>query len=728
MSSTSVQLKVADSGVAVITLDLQGSKVNLLSSATMMALQEAVAAVKANPAVKGLIICSAKADNFVAGADIKEIQALQSQSQEKAYEAAELGKQLLAEIEALPFNTVAAINGTCMGGGTEISLACKYRLATSDKKTKMSVPEVKLGFLPGWGGTVRLTTLLGVQQAIALITTGNEVDAQAAWKLGLVDEVVEPAALMERASAVALTGDVKRFPRMRRFRESLASHLSALKSPVRKFLPMVVGDLLETRLRGMVAGQVLGLVKAKSKGYLAPLEAVKVILKAAKLGRSLAAYKAESEAFARLAVTPVSRNLVNIFFAQQESKKAPSGAVCHTPIKRVGVLGAGVMGSGIAQAAAYAGYEVVLFDIAPPALEKGMNNIKSLFDGLVKRGKLTRQEADKRIAAVKPTNGYADLSGCDFVIEAIVEKMKVKQMAMAEVEKAVGKDNFIFATNTSSLSVSTMGEPARKPENVVGVHFFNPVHKMLLVEVVKGNKTSDSSLACAIAFASRLGKTTVIAKDSPGFLVNRILFPYLREAMMLMVDGVPVTEIDRAMKDFGMPMGPGELLDAVGLDIAGEVIRVGRAAFGERLSPPAILAKIEELKLLGKKGGKGIYLYDEKGEMGAVNPDVQAAITATPKSMTRSAIADRLVLAMVNEAVRCLEEEIVSDPGQLDLAMIFGTGFPPFAGGPIRYADSLGAEVVRQKLEWLYKVAGDNYKPAALLVKKAAAGESFYAK
>lgn len=711
MVNTSVHLKVLGSGVAVITIDLEDSKVNLLSSQVLTELKGAVDNVKANPAVKGLIICSGKSDNFVAGANINEIQELQSQPMELAYRASQLGKELFAEIDKLPYKVVCLINGTCLGGGTELAVACDERLVTDSAKTQIGVPEVKLGFIPGWGGTVRLTRLLGIQAALELVTTGKTVDAKKAWKMGLASEVVPVEVAMKRAEEVALGAKTKRF--------NAPFKAQAMKWALER------NPFGRKIVRAMATKAIMAETRGK---YPAPLEAVKVIFAAA-TQPAAKAYEAESQAFAKLAVTDVSKNLVGIFFAQQESKKAPAGATCQMPIKKVGVLGAGVMGSGIAQAAAYAGYEVVLFDINAQALERGMKNIAGLFDGLVEKRKLTREEADKRYGAIKGTGSYADFEGCDFVIEAIVEKMKIKKSALAEVEKAVKNDRFIFATNTSSLSVTDLADGARNPANVVGVHFFNPVHKMPLVEVIRGKQTSDATLACAIGFGAKLGKTTALAGDSAGFLVNRILFPYLREAMVLMVDGVPVTDIDRAMKEFGMPMGPGELLDAVGLDIAGEVIRVGRAAFGDRLSPPEILAKIEQLKLLGKKGGKGIYLYDaQTGKRGDVNPDVLAAITAAPKKMDAGAIRDRLVLAMVNEAALCLQEGVVADASQLDLAMIFGTGFPPFVGGPLRYADQTGLEVVRQKLEWHQKVAGDNYKPAALLSQKAAAGQRFYSK
>ncbi len=722
MGNNAVQTRILDSGVAVITIDLPDSKVNLLSASVMMELDQAVEQVKANPAVKGLIICSGKSDNFVAGANINEIQAIQNEPPVKAYEASKQGKELLAKIERLPYPTVAAIAGTCLGGGTELSLACKERLAADSPKTRIGVPEVQLGFIPGWGGTVRLTRLLGLQAALELVTAGNPVEARKAWKMGLVSEVVAPDKLMARAEEVALGARARRY-------------VPSFKA--RATRTALEGNPLGRKVVRMMA---LKAIMAKTRGkFPAPLEAVKVIFAAA-TQQPDKAFEAESQAFARLATGQVSKNLVGIFFAQQESKKAPAGAACNLKIKKVGVLGAGVMGAGIAQAARYAGYEVVLKDIdastinkelAPMAfVDKGMATIKGLFDSLVEKGKMTRQKADEMMAGIKGTIDYADLADCDFIIEAVVEKMKIKKLALTELQKVVKNPNFIFATNTSSLSVSEMAEGAANPSNVVGVHFFNPVYKMPLVEIVRGKQTSDATIACAKEFASRLGKTTVTAADSPGFIVNRILAPYLREAIALAEEGVPLADIDRAMKEFGTgfpsPMGPFELLDTVGLDIAGEVIRVLHNALGERMAPPAIMGKVEGLKLLGKKGGKGFYLY-ENGKRGDFNPDVLAAITAPRKPMGKTTIQDRLLLAMINEAARTLEEGINTDPSQIDLAMIFGTGFPPYAGGVLRLADQMGVKLTCTKLEWLSQVAGDNYRPAELLRKKAQEGSSFYA-
>lgn len=701
-----VQLKMLESGVALLTLDLPDSRYNLLSEQMMRDLNDALDEAKAQRP-KGMVITSGKADNFVFGANVEEIQALQSRPAIEAYEASKLGKAIFEKIEKMPFRVVVAINGICLGGGTEMSLACHFRVATNNSKTQIGLPEVKLGFIPGWGGTVRLPRLIGLQQALPLILTGATVEPPKAWRLGLIDEVVEAHDLLDRAEKIALGAQPKRY-----------------KAPIKVRL---ASRLAGTGLGRIIVGKVaLKGVMAQTKGkFPAPIEGLKVALKSLSGSRE-AAFEAESRAFARLAVTPTSRYLVGIFFADTQSKKG-FGVKPSVEVKTVGVLGAGVMGAGIAQSAAYAGYDVVLKDINQDALDAGMKTIRGLFDSLVEKRKLSRTEADLMIASVKPTLKYEDMADCDLVIEAVVEVMKVKKIVLAELDKVIKKP-YIFATNTSSLSVTEMSTGAAHPETVVGLHFFNPVYKMKLVEVVRGDNSAAEAGQAAHNFAQKLGKTTVITGDRAGFVVNAILTAYMREAVVMAQEGVSFEEIDKAMKSFGMPMGPMALLDEVGLDIAGHVINTLNGAFGERLAPPTILARVHEMKLLGKKGGKGIYVYGEDGKPTGVNPDIQALVTAKPITKQRGEIQDRLVLVMVNEAVRCLESGVITDPGQLDLAMIFGTGFPPFLGGPIRYIDHVGVRVIAQKLEMLSHLYGENYRPAAMLVEKARKGENFYAK
>jgi 3-hydroxyacyl-CoA dehydrogenase/enoyl-CoA hydratase/3-hydroxybutyryl-CoA epimerase len=700
-----VSWNIDGAGVATITFDVPDNKVNTLSKHSMTELNDTIDEIAKNSNVKGIVLASGKSDNFIAGADVKEIQLLQHQSEVEAYEAAQLGKQVFQKLENLPMPTVAAINGTCLGGGTELTLACKYRIA--GKKAKIGLPEVKLGFVPGWGACVRLPKLIGVQQALGLIMEGRILDARKAWKVGLVDEVVEPENLINRAKEVATGARPKRASRS--FKES-AIAFALEKNPIG------LSILRKEAYKAMM--------RATKGKYPAPKEALNVIIKAQKLPDEKA-FDLESRTFARLAFTSVSRNLVGIFFAQNESKKMPAGLTEKPNVKTVGVLGAGVMGAGIAQACANAGFKVVLKDIEQKFLDKGRSTITGLFDKLVERKKMTREEADKIVNEIVFTTDYAAMADCDLVIEAVLEDLDLKKRALAELDQVI-KKKYVFATNTSSLSVTKIAEGTTDPGKVVGLHFFNPVHKMPLVEIVKGAKSSNEAVAAAMYVALKLDKTTVITNDAPGFVVNRILAPYLREAAVLAEEGVPIQDIDKAMKNFGMPMGPMVLLDEIGLDIAAKVIHVMHDALGERMTPPPLMSKIEELKLLGKKGNKGIYTYNEKGKPDEVNPEVQALIGESNNKKSPGEIQDRLVLLMLNEAARCMEEKVVEDPSQLDLAMIFGTGFAPFTGGILKWADSEGTRTVYDKLEYLARVHGERYKPCALLKNMAEERKSFY--
>jgi len=705
-----VSLTVGSDGIAQLVIDTPDSKLNVLSQDFFAEFTAALTELETRTEIKGLVISSGKEDNFFAGADVKEIRFLQSQPPKGIYDATMNGRNTFKRITSLPYPTVAAINGTCLGGGLELALACSMRVASTNAKTQLGLPEVLLGFIPGWGGTIGLPKLIGLQQGFTMISTGSKVDASKAWRIGLVDETASPADLVKRATEIA-RGD-----KPNRYRKP--------------FKVAMTQKALETRAgRAIFAKMATKAVLANTKGkYPAPLEALKVILKTWDMPRDKAG-QVESQVFARLATGSVSRALVGIFFAETESKKMPDGVKPSIKVKTVGVLGAGVMGAGIAQAAAYAGYKVVLKDINQEALDKGLATIKGLFDGLVAKRKLSQAEADMKFGAVSGTVDYAAMSDCDLVIEAVVEKMAVKKAVIAELEKVIKKP-WVFASNTSSLSMDEMAQAAANPANVVGLHFFNPVHKMKLVEVVAAKDTSPETLALAKAFGQRLGKTTVATNDGPGFVVNRILAPYMKEAIVLLLAGVPAEDIDRAATKFGMPMGPIALMDEVGLDIVSHVIKVMHAALGERLAPPALIETIEKSKLLGKKGGKGMYLYDEKtGRRAGLNPDVQAYVSSvsTPRAMSMATIQDRLFLPMVNEAALCIQEGIISEPSQLDLAMIFGTGFAPFLGGVLGYADQVGIRTIQQKLAMYSQVAGDNYRPAALIEHMAATGQSFYA-
>jgi 3-hydroxyacyl-CoA dehydrogenase/enoyl-CoA hydratase/3-hydroxybutyryl-CoA epimerase len=745
----SIAYQVLPSGVAVLTIDVPDEKLNVLSSPLMRELEEHLDRLAALPkgSLRGLIIKSGKED-FIVGANIDEIKLIARQPLE-TFNATQKGKAVFQKLADLPFPTVVLLTGMTFGGGTELALACTYRLAAKSPKTKIRLPEVGLGFVPGWGGCVRLPKLIGGETALELIIQSlKPFDARKSWLVGLVDELVEPSDLQVRAEAILTGSRVNR------------AHQSAIKRLRRYALDRTMVG------RWLMAYMTKGQIYRETKGnYPAAPAALKVVL-AALTQPADKACEFESLTFSRLAATDISRNLIGVHDATQGSKKTAHTGKPSIKVVKVGVMGAGVMGAGIAQAAAYSGFEVVLYDKFPAGLEKGGKTVADLFNGLVEKGKLTRAEADAFIAKVKLTGDTKDLAGCDLVIEAIVEDMGAKKSALANLEGVIGKD-FIFATNTSSLSVTVMAEGCARPHRVGGLHFFNPVHKMLLVEVIKGANTSDETEAILKSFAAKLNKTAITSGDEAGFIVNRILAPYLYAAILLMEQGVPIKDIEDAMTRFGMPMGPLALLDEVGLDIGTKVMHVLEAAFGVRFSSPAVLNFFAEKKLVGKKGGKGIYLYDASGKRLGLNPDLLAYLNSPPqpKPLTRSQkltkfvrswvgmvipavkprrpappdpkrynynpktqneIQDRLVLAMVAEAARVVEEGVQSDPSQVDLAMVLGTGFPAFRGGVLRYADTLGNRAVVQKLNYLQSVAGDNYKPCQLLLDKAEAGVRFY--
>jgi len=700
-----VRLEKGANGIATITIDLPDSKVNTLGRESMVQLNELIDQITADKGLRGLIIVSGKEDNFIAGADVQEIRSIQGRGQLEAYEASQMGKEVFSKLDKLPIRVVAAINGACLGGGTELALACDYRIAVP--KAKIGLPEVMLGFVPGWGACIRLPKLVGVQKALELIMGGKILDAKRAWKARLIDEVVESANLRQRAEEIAGGASPKR-----------------AEQPLNA---AAMAAVLETNPIGLgvIQGEAYKAMMRETKGkFPAPKEALRLIMKTINMPEEKA-FELESQTFSRLAMTDVSKNLVGIFFAQTESKKLPANIKEKPEVKTVGVLGAGVMGAGIAQAAAKAGYKVIVKDVEQKFLDKGKSTVNELFDKIVERKRMSREEADKVVNSMVFTTSYEEMSDCDLVIEAVIEDMKIKQQALAELDKVIKKP-YVFATNTSSLSVNEIAKGTSDPSKVVGLHFFNPVHKMPLVEVVRGDKTSDLALAVAMTVALKLDKTTVITRDAPGFVVNRILAPYMREAAVLAQEGTPIEEIDKAMKSFGMPMGPMLLLDEVGLDVAGKVIHVMHDALGERMTPPELMQEIEKLKLLGKKGGKGIYLYDEKKKPAGVNPDVQACIKAKTHKRVPGDIQDRLVLLMLNEAARCLEENIVNEPSQLDLAMIFGTGFPPFLGGILKYADAEGIDIIYEKLDFLSRAVGPRYAPCQLIKLMHEQRRTFY--
>jgi 3-hydroxyacyl-CoA dehydrogenase / enoyl-CoA hydratase / 3-hydroxybutyryl-CoA epimerase len=704
-------LEISGDGVAWLVFDRPDSKVNILSAGTMSRLNDLLGAIETAAragSVRAVVVRSGKDGSFIAGADVSEITAITDPAEGAA--AAAQGQAVFRRLDLLPVPTVAAVDGTCLGGGTELVLACDAAIASDRPETRIGLPEVKLGIIPGFGGTTRLPRVVGLREALAMILTGSPVSARKAQRIGLIAERMHQGVLHERARTLALELAEKR------------PHPSRDRSLLSKVL-----DETAVGRRVILAQARRQVMKETGGHYPAPLRALDVIAKSAKQPLDVA-LRIEARALGDLIVTDVSKNLLHVFSLMEGAKKAGPADVAPRSVERVAVLGAGVMGGGIAQLLAYRNLDVRLKDIRNDALGLGLRHAREMFDRLVKRGRIEKNDAQRYMDAIAPTLDYSGFGAADLVIEAVVERMDVKQQVLRETETHV-RDDCVLTTNTSSLSVTTMQSVLERPDRFAGMHFFNPVHRMPLVEVIRGGQTSDEAISTVVSLTRRLGKTPVIVNDGPGFLVNRILAPYLNEAAWLLSEGGSIEQIDRTLKRFGMPMGPLRLLDEVGLDVARHAGAVMYESFGERLALPPAMSALEKTELLGRKGGRGFYTYEkgrEKDVNGSIYDSLGAALPAERKELSEQDILDRALLAMVNEAARVLEDGIVESAGSVDLGMITGTGFPPFRGGLLRWADSIGMQQVLRRLEELHAQHGARFEPAPLIRERAAAGRGFY--
>jgi 3-hydroxyacyl-CoA dehydrogenase/enoyl-CoA hydratase/3-hydroxybutyryl-CoA epimerase len=702
-----IRRHVTEDGVCVLTFDRPESQANIFDRAALLQLGEHLDWLERQDGLKGVVLASAKKSIFIAGADLHSI--AKAERPEDIADLIELGQRVFNRLAALRVPTVAAIHGACVGGGCEIVLACDHRLASAEKATKIGLPEIQLGILPAWGGCTRLPRLIGLPRALDIILAGKTLAAVPALKCGLVDELVPREYLVSRACAKILAAG------------------RALKSRKR---PLAVSATASGWFARLISGRVEKELWRKTRGhYPAPFKALDVVTRGL-AGSIDASLKLEREAILELGRTEVSRNLIRIFFLQERAKKitgAPGEAGLDKagPVGRLAVIGAGVMGAGIAQWASSRDIQCVLRDVNPEQVGKGMAAIAKLYEQGVKRRALTKVEARAGLDRVTPAATEVPLKSTELVIEAAVEKMELKKLIFARLDELAGP-NTILATNTSALSISEIAAATRHPERVIGIHFFNPVHKMQLVEVVVGRQTSPEVTRRAVKFTQQIGKLPVVVKDSPGFLVNRILMPYLVEAGHLFACGARVEDIDEAMLDFGMPMGPLRLIDEVGADVAHHVAVDLAKKFHDRMFVPAALPKMLEAGLLGKKAGKGFYVHPPKGE-----PDVNPAIDdlhhdASCAKLTRDELRTRLVLLMINEAARCLEEGVVAEPADVDFGMIMGTGFAPFTGGPLRFADFTGVAHLVDEMKDLAARGELRFTPCALLQTMAAGGGTFY--
>ncbi len=720
------RFEVGADGVALLLMDVPGESANTLRADFAEEFEQIFKRISDDAAIKAVVFGSAKPDSFLLGADVEMLAKVKTAAEATAL--ARGGQQAMQKLEDLGKKKpiVAAIHGPALGGGCELALACSYRIATDDKKTQLGQPEVQLGLLPGAGGTQRLPALIGIAQALDIILAGKSVRASKARKLGLVDEVVPKPILIEIAKRRALelaSGELK----------PQRTKLDFKGGKLFKFLDAEVLQAVALEEnpvgRRILFQQARKALLKKTRGhYPAPEKALEAIRIGIEKGPE-EGYRAEAQFFGELAVDEVSKRLKEIFFATQALKKdtgVDEAGVKPRKTQKVAMLGAGLMGAGIAYVTADAGIPVRLKDKDDAALGRGFKQIAGILDERVKRRRLTRRERDDKLALVTGTTDYSGSRNADVVIEAVFEDIKVKHAVLRDVEREA--PNAIFASNTSSLPIGKIAEGAQHPERVVGMHFFSPVNKMPLLEVIRAPKTSPETVATIVALGKKIGKTVIVVNDGVGFYTSRILAPYVNEAAFMFTDGAAVDDIDRALVDFGFPVGPMQLADEVGIDVGGKVAHIMHEAFGARLATPAGFEKLVESGRLGRKAKRGFYLYTEEKGPKLVDPSVY---DLTPQGQKRNSpplaeIAERCVLQMVNEAALCLGEGILRNPRDGEVGAVFGLGWPPFRGGPFHYVDSLGAAKVVERLRHYQDRFGIRFAPAPRLVQLAEKGGTFF--
>jgi 3-hydroxyacyl-CoA dehydrogenase/enoyl-CoA hydratase/3-hydroxybutyryl-CoA epimerase len=716
-------LKRQDNGIAHLVIDVVGENVNTLKSEFTEQIQAVLAEIKADSTITGIVLCSGKVGTFVAGADINMLDACQSRDEVVAL--SRQGQRIFSQLEQLSIPIVAAIDGACLGGGLELAMSCTARVCSDSGKTALGLPEVQLGLLPGSGGTQRLPKLVGLQKALDMMLTGKQLRAKQALKAGLVDDVVPNSVLLNVAEQMAIT-------------------ISQRGKKARARKQSGVDKLLENNSvgRNIVYQQAQKSVLAKTQGnYPAPVKIIDCVRTGIEFS-SENGYQLEAEHFADLVMSDESAQLRQLFFATTEMKKEQGVAdVMPAKITKAGVLGGGLMGGGIAfVTATKANVPVRVKDINHKGIGQALNYSYQLLSKKVKRRFMLNSEMQKQLSMITGSIEYSGFKPLDIVVEAVFEDLSLKQNMVAEVEKNC-HDQTIFASNTSSLPIGKIAEKAKRPENVIGLHYFSPVDKMPLAEIIPHDQTSDKTISTTVAFAKKQGKTPIVVKDKAGFYVNRILAPYMNEAAILLLDGEPVDKIDKALVAFGFPVGPMQLLDEVGIDVGAKIGPILQADLGERFAAPPAFDKLIADGRLGKKVNKGFYQYQKnnlvktlsnrikgiKSGQKQVDESIYSLLSINPSgSLTAAEISKRCTYMMLNEAARCIEEGIVRNARDGDIGAIFGIGFPPFLGGPLRYIDKLGAKsVVAQLSQWAEK-HGDRYTPCQALKTMAENDQVYY--
>jgi 3-hydroxyacyl-CoA dehydrogenase/enoyl-CoA hydratase/3-hydroxybutyryl-CoA epimerase/3-hydroxyacyl-CoA dehydrogenase/enoyl-CoA hydratase/3-hydroxybutyryl-CoA epimerase/enoyl-CoA isomerase len=735
--ANTLRWEVIPDQIAVITFDQPGARANVMSAPVLAELEQVVGEIEARKDLKGLILRSGKPGMFIAGADLKELGAV---SREQAPVMIKRGLDLMARIEALPYPTVAAIEGPAMGGGLEIALAFDFRVVSTHPKTELGLPETKVGLIPGWGGTQRLPRIVGPAIAVDMIATGEGAKPQRAVEIGLAFDAVPSERLMDDAARlVKEAGSTSQEMESAARSSVLSSQYSVLDwkaSRRRKQQPVGLTEEQLTYTFAVAKGGIM----MKTKGqFPAPLAAAEVVEKSC--NKTLEdGLRIETEAFLKLVGSPISRNLIAVFFMNQRLAKDPGvtppqsppylgreGEVKPREVQRLGVIGAGLMGAGIAGAFIRKGLHTIMMDSVPAALEKGVGAIQTVMQTRVEIGRMKPEEVLAALGKLTTTGSLSAMSDRQAVVEAVIENEAEKVKVYRELQEYLPAES-ILASNTSTISITRMAKSVRNPELFAGMHFFNPVDRMALVEVIRGEKTNDATVVTLVALAKAIGKSPIVVKDCPGFLVNRILFPYINESLVLLEEGAGPREIDRAATAFGMPMGPITLNDVVGNDTALYAGNVVNKAFADRAATTRILDELVKAGRLGQKSGAGFYSYAKDPKKGGDDPAFAAILEKCRKQarqISQEEITDRLFLPMLLEATRCLAEGIVRDPADVDMGLILGLGFPAWRGGILRWCDSLGADKVVERLK-KYEHLGPRFVPTESLRRLAAEKRRWY--
>ncbi|MDN3610598.1 fatty acid oxidation complex subunit alpha FadJ [Vibrio ostreicida] len=698
-------LNIDEQNVAWLSIDVPGEKMNTLQAAFGAEMEVIFGQLEAqSPQVKGLVIHSLKPDNFIAGADVRMLEACGSAQEAQAL--AEKGQHMFQRLSDLPYPVVAAIHGPCLGGGLELALACDYRVCTQSDKTRLGLPEVQLGLLPGSGGTQRLPRLIGLLPSLDMILTGKQLRAKKAKKLGVVDAVVPESILLEVAQTYV--------------------EKNAGKSKAKRKLSAKEKLIANTGLgRKVIFEQAAKKTQQKTRGNYPAAERILDVIRVGLEKGFVSGQREEAQRFGELVMTPESKALRSIFFATTDMKKDNGSEAQPLPLERAAVLGGGLMGAGIAHVSlAKANLPVRLKDVANEGVFNAHKYNYKLFDKQRKRRILSKAQLQSKMLMLTGGTDFTQFKHADVVIEAVFEDLALKQQMVADVE-GNAKQSTIFATNTSSIPIRNIAEKALRPQNVVGLHYFSPVEKMPLVEVIPHETTSDETISTVVELARKQGKTPIVVKDCAGFFVNRILAPYMNEAAQVLMSGEPIEQLDTALLNFGFPVGPITLLDEVGVDIGAKIVPILVEELGERFKGPDVFKTLLDDGRKGRKNGKGFYTY--KGKKKDVDKSVYKLLNLSPQSsMAEKDIAMRCVLPMLNEAVRCLDEGIIRSPRDGDIGAIFGIGFPPFLGGPFRYIDQIGIAKLVEIMNEHAKKYGERFAPCDGLLTRAGLDKSFY--